>query len=63
MNIFQRFHPFFPITVFILLVLPVLSHAQDLGLPCEVLPELREQAFGEWDGQPYYVKRRRCDRY
>jgi broad specificity phosphatase PhoE len=28
-------------------------HAQDLGLPCQVLPGLREQAFGAWDGRPW----------
>lgn len=28
-------------------------HAQDLGLPCEVVEDLCEQAFGAWDGQPW----------
>ena len=28
-------------------------HAEDLGLPCLVLPGLREQAFGEWEGLPW----------
>ncbi|MBI4913769.1 MAG: histidine phosphatase family protein [Acidobacteria bacterium] len=27
--------------------------ALDLGLPCLVLPDLGEQAFGEWEGQPW----------
>jgi broad specificity phosphatase PhoE len=28
-------------------------HAQDLGLPCRILPGLREQAFGLWEGVPW----------
>jgi broad specificity phosphatase PhoE len=28
-------------------------HAEDLGLPCLVLPGLREQSFGDWDGIPW----------
>lgn len=28
-------------------------HALDLGLPTLVLPDLGEQAFGEWDGLPW----------
>lgn len=28
-------------------------HALDLGLPCLVLPDLGEQAFGEWEGVPW----------
>lgn len=28
-------------------------HAEDMGLPCLVLPGLREQAFGEWEGIPW----------
>jgi broad specificity phosphatase PhoE len=28
-------------------------HAQDLGLPCLRLADLREQAFGDWDGRPW----------
>lgn len=28
-------------------------HAQDLGLPCEVVEDFREQAFGAWDGRPW----------
>ena len=28
-------------------------HAMDLGLPCLVLPDLAEQAFGDWDGIPW----------
>jgi len=27
--------------------------ALDLGLPCLVLPDLAEQSFGEWEGQPW----------
>ncbi|MDR3673754.1 MAG: histidine phosphatase family protein [Holophaga sp.] len=29
------------------------DHARDLGLPCRVLPDLAEQAFGSWDGVPW----------
>lgn len=29
------------------------NHALDLGLPCLVLPDLGEQAFGEWEGVPW----------
>ena len=29
------------------------DHARDLGLPCRVLPDLAEQAFGAWDGVPW----------
>lgn len=29
------------------------NHALDLGLPCLVLPDLGEQAFGAWDGLPW----------
>ena len=29
------------------------DHALDLGLPSLVLPDLGEQAFGEWDGLPW----------
>ena len=29
------------------------AHALDLGLPCLVLPDLAEQAFGDWDGIPW----------
>jgi broad specificity phosphatase PhoE len=29
------------------------DHARDLGLPCRVLPDLAEQAFGFWDGVPW----------
>jgi broad specificity phosphatase PhoE len=29
------------------------AHAQDLGLPCRVLPDLAEQDFGAWDGVPW----------
>lgn len=28
-------------------------HAQDLGLPCVVVDEFREQHFGAWDGRPW----------
>ncbi|HWQ08163.1 MAG TPA: histidine phosphatase family protein [Holophaga sp.] len=28
-------------------------HAMDLGLPVLVLPDLSEQAFGEWEGVPW----------
>ena len=28
-------------------------HAQDLGLPTQVLPQLAEQDFGAWDGVPW----------
>ena len=28
-------------------------HAQDLGLPCQLLPGLGEQDFGAWDGRPW----------
>lgn len=28
-------------------------HAQDLGLPCLVLPDLGEQSFGDWEGMPW----------
>jgi len=27
--------------------------AEELNLPCTVLPALREQDFGQWDGQPW----------
>jgi broad specificity phosphatase PhoE len=30
-----------------------LLHAQDLGLPCTILDDLREQSFGAWDGIPW----------
>ncbi len=29
------------------------NHALDLGLPCLVLADLGEQAFGEWEGVPW----------
>lgn len=29
------------------------KHALDLALPCLVLPDLAEQAFGEWEGVPW----------
>jgi broad specificity phosphatase PhoE len=29
------------------------EHAQDLGLPCRILPDLAEQDFGAWDGLPW----------
>ena len=29
------------------------EHARGLGLPCRVLPDLAEQAFGAWDGVPW----------
>jgi broad specificity phosphatase PhoE len=29
------------------------DHARDLGIPCRVLPDLAEQAFGAWDGVPW----------
>jgi broad specificity phosphatase PhoE len=29
------------------------DHARDLDLPCRVLPDLAEQAFGAWDGVPW----------
>lgn len=28
-------------------------HALDLGLPCLLLPDLGEQAFGDWEGLPW----------
>ena len=28
-------------------------HALDLGLPCLMLPDLGEQAFGDWEGLPW----------
>jgi len=33
------------------------EHALDLGLPCLVLPDLAEQAFGEWDAVPWAENR------
>lgn len=30
-----------------------LLHAQDLGLPCTIHDDLREQSFGAWDGIPW----------
>lgn len=30
-----------------------MRHALDLGLPALVQPELQEQSFGEWEGQPW----------
>jgi broad specificity phosphatase PhoE len=29
------------------------DHARDLGVPCRVLPDLAEQAFGSWDNRPW----------